>query len=502
MPSYEPRFSHSGTSHTVSASTGLALVVIATAQLMLVLDDSIANIALPTIQHELGISAANLPWVINAYILAFGGLLLFGGRLGDLLGRRSALQGGMVLFTAASLLAGLAGSGEWLIASRGLQGVGAALTAPNALALIATTFAEGPPRNKAMAVYGAMSGLGIVAGLLVGGVLTDLLGWRWVFFINVPIGLFVLAGSRVLVEAELHDGKPDVAGALTSVGGMGALVYAITRGGEHGWTDPLTFGAFAAAAVLLPVFLLIQSRGRDPLLPLRLLRNRSRAGSYAAAVLLAFGPMGTLYLMTLYMQDILAYSPLKTGLSWLPFGIGIIVGAGFTTKMAGKHSPRALAVAGSLICGASMFWLSTIDTTTSYVAHIMPAMFGLAFAFVMGILALTLTAVRDVPAQDSGIASALLNASQQIGVALGLAILSTVAVSLTQRKVPDALEALRQGRAAGDQGLVLSASEALVQGYSAALAVGAAAILVAAAIAAFCLDTKRVSPSTSDKSPQ
>lgn len=491
MPSRDSSLSHPGRNHDVPARTGLALVVIATAQLMLVLDDSIANIALPTIQRELGISPANLPWVINAYILAFGGLLLFGGRLGDLLGRRRVLQGGMVLFTVASLLAGLAGSGEWLIAARGLQGIGAALTAPNALALIATTFAEGPARNKAMAVYGAMSGLGIVAGLLVGGVLTGLLGWRWVFFINVPIGLFVLAGSRVLVEAELHDGRLDLSGALTSVGGMGALVYAITRGSEHGWTDAITLGAFAAAALLLPLFLLIQSRSRDPLLPLRLFRNRRRAGSYAAAVLLAFGPMGTLYLMTLYMQDILAYSPLRTGLSWLPFGVGIIAGAGFTTRMAAKHSPRTLAVAGSLISGASMFWLSMIGTTASYVTHIMPAMFGLAFGFVMGILALTLTAVQDVPAQDSGIASALLNASQQIGVALGLAILSTVAVLLTQRRLPDALDVLRQGRVAGDQSLVLSASEALVQGYGTALTAGAAAIAVAAVIAALCLDARR-----------
>ncbi len=489
----DSHFSHPGTNRTITASTGLALAVIATAQLMLVLDDSIANIALPTIQHELGISAANLPWVINAYILAFGGLLLFGGRLGDLVGRRRVLQGGMVLFTIASLLAGLAGSGDWLIAARGLQGIGAALTAPNALALITTTFAEGPSRNKAMAVYGAMSGLGIVAGLLVGGVLTDLLGWRWVFFINVPIGLFVLAGSRVLVEAELHDGRPDLAGALTSVGGVGALVYAITRGGEHGWTDAMTLGAFTVAAILLPLFVVIQSRGRDPLLPLRLFKNSSRAGSYAAAVLLAFGPMGALYLMTLYMQDVLAYSPLKTGLSWLPFGVGIIVGAGFTTKMAAKHSPRALAVAGSLISSASMFWLSMIDTTASYVTHIMPAMFGLAFGFVMGILALTLTAVRDVRAQDSGIASALLNASQQIGVALGLAILSTVAVSVTQRRLPDALDTLRQGRAAADHALVATASDTLVQGYSMALAAGAAAILVAAVIAGLLIKGKPAS---------
>jgi EmrB/QacA subfamily drug resistance transporter len=492
MSSHDSPASHAVTSPARAANygTGLALAVIATAQLTLVLDDSIANIALPAIQRELGISAANLPWVINAYIVAFGGLLLFSGRLGDLAGRRRVLQGGMVLFTVASLLAGLAGSGHWLIAARGLQGIGAALVAPNALALITTTFKEGPPRNKAMAIYGAMSGLGIVAGLLVGGVLTDLLGWRWVFFINVPIGLFVLAGSRYLVEAELHHGKPDVAGALTSLGGVGALVYAITRSGEHGWTDAIALGALGAAALLLPLFLLIQSRSRDPLLPLRLFKNSCRAGSYAAAVLLACGPMGALYLMTLYMQDILTYSPLKTGLSWLPFGIGIIAGAGFTTKMTVRRSPRALIVAGSLISSASMFWLSMIDTTASYTTHIMPAMFGLAFGFVMGILALTLTAVRDVRAQDSGIASALLNASQQIGVALGLATVSTVAVFVTQRQLPNALGALRQGRAAADHALIAIASDALVQGYGVALAAGGVAILIAAVIAALVINEK------------
>ena len=247
---------------------------------MVVLDDTIANIALPTLQNDLGISAANLPWVINAYILAFGGLLLFGGRLGDLYGRRRMLQVGMAIFTVASLLVGLAQDTVSMIASRGLQGFGAALTAPNALALIATTFPEGKERNKAMAVYGAMSGLGIIAGLILGGFLTGLLGWRWAFFINVPIGLAVLTGSRTLVEAELHKGRPDLTGALSSIIGMAALVYGITRGGEHGWTDGITLIAFATTAILLPLFLVLQSRSSDPLLPLRLFKDRNRSGSY------------------------------------------------------------------------------------------------------------------------------------------------------------------------------------------------------------------------------
>src|SRR5687768_4991828 len=233
----------------------LSLIVIATAQLMLVLDDTIANIALPSIQRELDVPSAALPWVINAYILAFGGLLIFGGRVGDLFGRRRILQFGILLFTAASLAAGLAPTGPVLIAARALQGIGAALVAPNALALIATTFPAGQARNKALAIYGAMSGLGITVGLLLGGVLTGTLGWRWVFFINVPIGLALLAGSRTLVDAPRHQGRMDLVGALTGTGGITAIVFAIIRGGEHGWTDALTLASSAVAAVLIPVFI-------------------------------------------------------------------------------------------------------------------------------------------------------------------------------------------------------------------------------------------------------
>lgn len=474
-----------------SVGTALPLLVIAVAQLMLVLDDTIVNIALPTIQNELGIPAGNLSWVINAYILGFGGLLLFGGRMGDVFGRRRVLQWGMGIFTLASLLVGLANGETWLIATRGLQGVGAAMTAPNALALIATTFPDGKPRNRAVAVYGAMSGVGLIAGLLLGGALTSFAGWRWVFFINVPIGLLVLAGSRTLVEAELHRGKLNIAAALSSIGGMLALIYGITRGGERGWMDAVTLGAFALAIVLLSLFALAQARSRNPLMPLGLFRDRDRTGSYAAMLLLAFGPMGTLYLMTLYMQDILMYSPLQTGLAWLPFGVGIVSGSVLTTKLAARRSPRMLAVVGILVASASMFWFSLIGPVANYPAHLMPAMFCEAFGFVMGVLALTLTAARNVQAQDTGIASALLNASQQIGVAFGVAILSTVAVSVTNGRLVDALRQLHEGRAAGKASLVQSASEALIHGYSTALAAGALAIALAAVIAGVLLRAMR-----------
>jgi EmrB/QacA subfamily drug resistance transporter len=467
------------------------LLVIATAQLMLVLDDSIANIALPSIQNTLGISAASLPWVINAYILAFGGLLLFGGRVGDLFGRRRVLQLGMGIFTLASLIAGFASSGAMLIAARGLQGIGAALTAPNALALIATTFPEGKPRNRAMAVYGAMSGLGIVAGLLVGGILTGVLGWRSVFFINVPIGLLVIVGARTLVEAELHEGRLDFAGAITSIGGMAALVYAITRGGEHGWTDSLTIGSFVAAAVLFPIFLLIQRRSASPLVPLALFKNRSRAGSYLTMLLLAFGPMGAFYLLTLYMQHILMFSPMRTGLSWLPFGVGIVLGAGVTTKVVARFAPRVVAAAGMLLCSGAIFWLSMVGLEPSYAGHVLPAIFLTAFGFAMGFVPLTLTAVHGVRPQEAGIASALLNASQQIGVAFGLSVLSTVAVSVTDARLPHALRMLYQARSAEDARVVRSASEALLHGYGTALAAGAIIIALAAVLATVLITEKR-----------
>ncbi|EQB16370.1 MFS transporter [Novosphingobium lindaniclasticum] len=332
-----------------SSRLALPLLVITTAQLMLVLDDSIANIALPSIQNKLGVSQVNLPWVVNAYILAFGSLLLLGGRAGDLWGRLRIFRFGIVLFSVASLLVGMAPSGEWVIAARAVQGIGAATTAPNALALIATTFPEGKARNTAVAVYGAMSALGIVVGLLLGGVLTALLDWRWVFFINVPIGATILFLSCVLKEAERHSGNLDLMSAALGTCGLAALVFAITRGGEHGFGEATVLASFAGAAILIPAFLVRQARAARPLLPLHLLADRNRAGSYATILLLGFGPMSGLYILTLYMQHILRFTPLQTGLAWLPFGFGIVVAAVTTSKLASSVSTQRLTGAGVLI---------------------------------------------------------------------------------------------------------------------------------------------------------
>ncbi|MCQ6272276.1 MFS transporter [Pseudarthrobacter sp. R1] len=460
----------------------IPLLVIAAAQLMLVLDDSIVNIALPRIQQELGIDAVHLPWIVNAYILAFGALLLLGGRIGDLYGRRRALQAGLVIFVLASLIGGLGLSSGALIGGRAVQGLGAALVAPNALALIATTFAERKTRDAALALYGAMSGLGIVIGLLLGGVLTGTLGWRWVFFINIPIGILVLLGSRTLVEAERHPGSLDIRGAVLGTSGMVALVYAITRFGEDGFTDPIGLGLIGAALVLLAAFIATQARSRTPLVPLSLFQDRGRAGAYASMLLLAVGPMGTFYVITLYLQQVQHYSPFQTGLSWLPFAAGIVVGAGGAPKLLNKVAPRVIASGGALLSAAAAFWFSFIQVDTSYWLHLAPAMFFLALGFGLGVIALTQAAVYNTASHEAGIASALLNSAQQIGVALGLAVLSGIAATVTGTPEPGA-----------------TAAPQLVAGYGSALAVAAVMLAAAGILAATTLPSKP--PAQADHKP-
>ncbi len=446
-----------------AVGTRAPLLVIATAQLMLVLDDSIVNIALPTIQQELGVDPVHLPWIVNGYILTFGALLLLGGRIGDLWGRRRTLQVGLALFVLGSLAGGLGQSAEMLIAARAVQGVGAALTAPNALALIATTFSERKTRDSALALYGAMSGLGIVVGLLLGGVLTDTLGWRWVFFINVPIGLLVLAGSRTLLGGVPHRSQLGAVGAVLGTGGMFALVYAVTRFGEDGFTDPVALALLATATVLLVAFVTAQSRSRSPLLPLSLVRDRNRAGAYLTMLLLAIGPMGTFYVITLHLQQIAGFTPLQTGAAWLPFAVGIVVGAATAPKLLFDVAPRYVAALGALLSAGAAWWFSTISIDTSYWTHLAPAMLVLALGFGLGVMALTQAAVYDVDPDKAGVASALLNSAQQIGVALGLAVLAGIAANVTSRAD------------------TADTATALVDGYGTALA-AAAGILLAAAV--------------------
>ncbi|WSI43208.1 MFS transporter [Streptomyces sp. NBC_01340] len=467
---------------------GLALFVIAAAQLMVVLDATITNIALPAIQTDLGMSDANLAWVVNSYALAFGGLLLLGGKAGDLFGRRKMFQVGIAVFTLASLLGGLAPNEGLLIGARILQGVGAALAAPSALALITTTFPAGRSRNTAMGVYAAMGGVGATVGLLLGGALTDVLDWRWVFFVNIPIGLAVLAGTRTLVEAERHPGRLDVPGAITGTGGLIAVVYGITRGGEHGWTDGLTLASFAAAAVLLVAFLFLQGRTADPMMPLRLFKDRTRSGSYATMLFIGAGMFATFYFLTLYMQLILGYSPIRTGFAYLPFSFGMATAAGISSKLVARLAPRLIAGPGLLVAAVGMFWFATLEPDSSYAAHLMPAMFVTALGLGMSFVPMTLGAVSGVSHQDTGVASALLNTAQQIGGALGLAVLSTISTSAADDKLPEAAGSLYRGLATKDFALVAKAGDALTHGYTMAFVAAAAMFLAGLLVTAFAID--------------
>ncbi|MFJ7279363.1 MFS transporter [Kitasatospora sp. NPDC098663] len=473
---------------------GLALFVIASAQLMVVLDGTITNIALPSLKSDLDISASGLAWVVNSYVLAFGGLLLLGGRAGDLFGRRRVFRTGIAVFTLASLLGGFASSSEVLIAARVLQGVGAAIAAPTALSLIATTFPEGAARNKAMGVYAGMSGIGATIGLLLGGILTEYLDWRWVFFVNVPIGITVLVGTKVLDGGSRMRGRLDLPGAVTGTAGLVSLVYAITRGGDHGWTEAGTLVFFAAAVVLLAVFVVLQGRVSAPMLPLRLLKDRNRAGSYVTMLFIGAGMFSMFYFLSLYLQQVLGYSPLKTGLAYIPFSIGMGAATGAGSKLVARFAPRALTVPGLVLAGTGLLWLSRLTPDSSYLTHLMPAMFVTAVGLGTGFLPMTLGAVSRVAHDDAGIASALLNTAQQIGGALGLAVLSTISTTTADARLKDADGAFYHGLATHDLALVSRAADALTHGYTAAF-VGAAVLMVAAlAVVGFAVNAPRPRP--------
>lgn len=469
----------------------LPLIVIATAQLMLVLDDTIANIALPSIQREFDIDAAVLPWIISAYVLAFGSLLLFGGRVGDLYGRRRVLKGGLVLFVLASMLGGLGLNAEMLIMARGLQGIGAALVAPNVLALIATTFPIGKERNSAMAVYAAMSAVGMTVGILLGGVLTGFLSWRWVFLINVPIGLAVLAGTRVLAEGERGPGTLNTFDAVTASGAMFALAYGVTRGGEHGWSDGITLAAFIVFAVLIILFFMVQGRREHPMLPLGLFSDRNRSGSYLAVLFIGGGLMATYYLLTLFMQQVMGFSPVMAGLASLPVSVGIVLSAGMSTKLVEGFAPRVVAVPGLLVAASGMYWLSTLTPDSSYLSHVLPALFVTYFGLGMGFMPLTLTAVQGASGGQAGIAAAMLNTSQQIGAALGVSLLATISTMTAGGLLPQASKVLRESLVSGDRGLAAKASEALAQGYTSAFLAGAGLLVMAAVIVAAAVNTRQ-----------
>jgi EmrB/QacA subfamily drug resistance transporter len=467
---------------------GLALVLISAAQLMIVLDGTVVNIALPHVQTALGFSQQNLQWVVTGYTLAFAGLLLLGGRSGDLLGRRRMFIVGVLLFAVASGVGGLAQSEAWLIASRMVQGVGAAIASPTALSLITTTFPAGPKRNRAIAVYGAMSGAGAAIGLILGGALTQIhstnhdFGWRLTLLINVPIGLFVaFLAPRVLAESEAQRGiSLDLPGALTATGGLASLVYGLTHaaGNQHAsnWGKTSTWFWILLGLALIAAFIVIESRSRHPLMPLRIIQNRSRAVSYVAMLLVGAAMFAMFFFISLFVQQELGYSPIKAGLAFLPFTVGIGLASQVASALLSKVDPRYITTVGAGLAGAGMLWFTRLTVDSGYWGGLLPGVLAMSLGLGFLFIPFTLTATHGVGKDEAGIASAVLNTAQQMGGAVGLAALSTVAYGVFRSKIKPELAAT-QGHPSGHAIAVAS-----TRGYTAAFVVAAVMILATAVI--------------------
>ncbi len=422
-----------GTGAPAHRHLGLALVVIAAAQLMVVLDATIVNISLPHIQAALGFSGTGLEWILNAYALTFGGFLLLGGRAGDILGRRRVFIAGVILFAAASLLGGLATSQAWLLTCRAIQGVGGAIVAPTALSLITTTFPEGRPRNRAMAVYAAMSIGGAAVGLLAGGLLTTYASWRWVFFVNVPIAIVAaLMAPRVLAESQRHPGRFDLPGAVTGTAGLAALVYGLSsaaatgNGGSH-WGNANVIAALASSVALLGAFVLIESRSKHALMPLRIFNNRNRSGANLVMLCVGTAMFGLFFFLTIFMETVWGYSALKAGLAYLPMVAIIMAMAGVSSQLVPRIGAMPLLIAGSAIGAGGMFWLSRITVHTTYTDGLLGPSLLTGAGLGMLFMPLMLVALSKVQDREAGLASSLVNTGQQVGGAIGLAILGTVA---------------------------------------------------------------------------
>jgi EmrB/QacA subfamily drug resistance transporter len=470
-------------------SATLALAVLALTGLMLVLDITITNVALPTIQQALHTTTQQLQWVVNAYALAAGGLLLLGGRLADRLGRRRVFLAGMTLFALGSLLGGLAPSVGWLIAARGLQGLGAAVTGPAAFSIITTTFAEGPQRNRAVGVWSATAAAGGALGMLLGGLLTQYASWRWVMFVNVPVALLVLAVTPRLVPA--LPGEPrartDVAGAVTVTSGLLALTLATTQIPAHGWTAARTLGSFLAAALLLAAFLMIEARHGAPLVPLGIFRRRSLTGATTVGLLVGAGLIAApIFFLTLYLQQILGFSAIQAGLASLPLALAVIAGAQLATRLIGGVGARRLAAGGLLLSGIALLLLGRIQPAGSYPADVLGPLLLQGLGMGMVFMPVMVSAVAGVPPADQGLVSGVLQTTQQLGVALGMAVLSTVATATTQRL--------------GDTGAppdLATLQAALTSGYAAALRGAALLALAGAALSMLLLPASRPTPDPS-----
>lgn len=488
---------------------GWALVLISVAQLMVVLDGTIVNIALPFIQHDLHIAQDNLRWVVTGYALAFGSLLLLGGRLGDLYGRRKIFMAGLIVFGVASLLGGLATNEGLLLAARAFQGFGAALASPAALALITTTFPAGPARNRAFAVYAAMSGVGAAVGLLLGGWLTGshlelfgthVEGWRLTLLINTPIGIVTaLLAPRVLAESESHPGELDLPGAVTGTLGLLGVVYGISRAGTDGWGDTWTLASLAAGLVLLAVFLFIESRVEHPLLPTRVFLNRTRAASFVAMFFAPAAMFAMFFYLSQYIQTVMGYSPIEAGVAFLPFCFGLVAAAGISSNLVNRIDPRFLAGIGTLMAAVALFGFSRIpnDTTlpiqdlqASYWTDILPFILLMSFGMGMTFVPLTLTAVHHLRAEDSGIGSGVLNTMQQVGGALGLSLLATIATQTMKDLGTDLATAAQQAGATAGPVPDYVQHQVFTAGASDAFLLGSGLMLIASLVTWAFLNVK------------
>jgi EmrB/QacA subfamily drug resistance transporter len=456
-------------------SKWLALALLATAQFVVVLDASIVNVALPSIGSDLNFSQDDLSWVVNAYTLFFGGFLLLGGRLADRLGRRRLFIAGMVLFALASLAGGLAQSELWLIIARSVQGLGAALVSPAALSIVTTTFTEGAERNKALGVWGAVAGSGGAAGVLLGGVLTKFAGWEWVLFVNTPIGLAAaFIAPRLLGESRDHNSKTfDVAGAVSVTAGLALFVYTIVNANKAGWGSTETIGLGALAVALLAAFVAIERRNPQPLVPFSIFRLQTLRGSNIVALLIGMSLFSMFFFISLYLQQILGYDALKAGFAYLPLALSIIVSAGVASQLVTRIGFKPTLIAGMGLITAALLWFSQVSAPGgSYLGDVLfPSLLaavGLGFAFV----AVTIGAVAGTSEQDAGLASGLINTAQQVGGALGLAILAAVANSAT------------------DNSNAASHLLALNDGFRIAFLVGAGFAAVGGLLAAVLIDSR------------
>jgi EmrB/QacA subfamily drug resistance transporter len=418
----------------------LVLVLVCFAQFMVVLDATIVNVALPSIQRDLQFSATELQWVINSYTLVFGGFLLLGGRAADLVGRRVLFVGGVLLFSFASLLNGLASSSEMLVAARGLQGLGAALVSPAALSIVTTTFREGPERTKALGVWGAIAAGGGAFGLLLGGILTDSLSWEWIFFVNVPIGILAAVLSWRFIPESHAEQRPDsfdIAGAVAVTAGLIVMVYAIVKAEAFGWGSARTLGLAALAVALLAAFVAIERRSRAPLVRLGIFRVRSLLGANLVMVVVAGGLFANFFFSSIYVQEILGYDPLEAGLAFLPVTAGIVIGSGISQVAVKTIGVRGTTMIGMTVAAAGLFVLAQADVGGTYVGTLLPGLIPMSVGMGLTFVPVTLIATTNVAAADAGLASGLFNTSQQVGGALGLAVLSTLAVDRTASVIGD-----------------------------------------------------------------